>query len=75
MNKLLPILLIVVLSGCGKSPLENCADDYSFNKYMIISPSSMSFKEKLQRREYALSAGRCEELKREYPELFREKYK
>lgn len=30
MNKLLPILLVVVLSGCGgelKTPLENCADD------------------------------------------------
>jgi hypothetical protein len=29
MNKLLPILLVVVLSGCAgevKSPLENCAD-------------------------------------------------
>ena len=27
MNKLLPILLVVVLSGCGKSPYEKCLDD------------------------------------------------
>ena len=29
MNKILPIILVVVLSGCGgnvKTPLENCAD-------------------------------------------------
>ena len=26
MNKLLPILLVVVLSGCGGNPIENCAD-------------------------------------------------
>ena len=26
MNKLLPILLVVVLSGCGGSPIENCTD-------------------------------------------------
>ena len=32
MNKLLPILLVVVLSGCGgevKSPLEKCADNHT----------------------------------------------
>ena len=26
MNKILPIILVVVLSGCSSSPLENCAD-------------------------------------------------
>tara|TARA_Y100000389_G_scaffold175637_1_gene186560 strand:+ start:234 stop:593 length:360 start_codon:yes stop_codon:yes gene_type:complete len=35
MNKLLPILLVVVLSGCGgeiKPPLENCTDsELAFN--------------------------------------------
>jgi len=37
MNKLLPILLVVVLSGCGgevKSPLENCAD-VAVNLYLL----------------------------------------
>jgi ABC-type phosphate transport system ATPase subunit len=29
MNKLLPILLVVVLSGCGKSPYEKCVDRMS----------------------------------------------
>jgi len=37
MNKLLPILLVVVLSGCAgevKSPLENCADkQYILSNY------------------------------------------
>ena len=27
MNKILPIILVVVLSGCGNSAEENCADD------------------------------------------------
>ena len=32
-NKLLPILLVVVLSGCGGSQIESCADD----KYKAFS--------------------------------------
>ena len=56
MNKLLPILLVVVLSGCGgqvKSPLENCADtaiDLSSRLTPIqkesIELSPVEFKEK-----------------------------
>ena len=75
MNKILPIILVVVLSGCGQSPLENCADEVSFNKHLIISPSSMSFKKKLERSKYALAAAECEKFKEEYPEVFREKFK
>ena len=27
MNKIHPIILVVVLSGCGKSPYEQCVED------------------------------------------------
>ena len=43
MNKILPIILVVVLSGCGgKAPLENCADkqtdlsNYLFNDALSL---------------------------------------
>ena len=75
MNKILPIILVVVLSGCGQSPLENCADERAFNEHLILSPSSMSFKEKLKRGKYARAAAECEKFKEKYPEVFREKFK
>ena len=57
MNKLLPILLVVVLSACGgapKTPLENCADnsmndDIKMDGYMdraILESSKEDFMNK-----------------------------
>ena len=32
MNKILPIILVVVLSGCGQSPYEKCVDRMTKDK-------------------------------------------
>ncbi len=51
MNKLVPILLVVVLSGCAgevKSPLENCAD-YNYENSTSDAVLSQSLKEKLNK--------------------------
>tara|TARA_Y200000002_G_scaffold380077_1_gene390739 strand:- start:726 stop:1055 length:330 start_codon:yes stop_codon:yes gene_type:complete len=40
MNKILPILLVVVLSGCGSNLLEKCADD---DMYMSFDFPNMEY--------------------------------
>ena len=74
MNKILPIILVVVLSGCGKSPLENCADKLMYNKHGLYFPGS--FQEKLKEYDGFLeAAARCEKLKKQHPETFNQRFK
>jgi hypothetical protein len=73
MNKLLPILLVVVLSGCGgKSAIEKCADNLMKKRVDI----SGSFQEKMTNyRGYMEASIRCEEFERKHPKVFEERFK
>ena len=67
MNKLLPILLVVVLSGCGgnaKIPLENCADNQA------VFPTSYGMRPLWKHRTFMKSLGFYEKciLKRKHAE-------
>ena len=77
MNKILPIILVVVLSGCSgntKTPLENCADEFVYNKSGLYIPGS--FQEKLKKHDiFFKAAAKCEKLKKTYPESFDAKWK
>ena len=67
MNKILPIILVVVLSGCGNSAIENCADTHV--------KKSGSFESKLKSSRYASAAFDCEILQNKAPETFKARYK
>ena len=51
MNKILPIILVVVLSGCGKSPYEKCVDELtsdSTNYKPIMDKMTKAQKDRLR---------------------------
>ena len=69
MNKLLLLLLVVVLSGCGNSPIENCADYHE-------NAGKGSFESKLKRDDqYFNAAAECEILQKKAPETFNSRWK
>ena len=69
MNKILPIILVVVLSGCGNSAIEGFYD-YS------EGASKGSFESKLKRdNQYFNAAAECEILQKKAPETFNSRWK
>jgi len=78
MNKILPIILVVVLSGCSGNIIEKCADDSMKTRVQDWSKggwSSASYKEKLQNSEYELFSKICEEDRGVSPKTFGAKWK
>jgi hypothetical protein len=70
MNKLLPILLVVVLSGCSGNPLEKCADDgikYEF-KFFRDKGYILTDSEYQSCREYGNRNSGC------HNKIFRDRY-